>query len=73
MARQFSQSPTAAAGGDLGWVYEGQLPGELDNALQPMEVGQVSTAPIRSTGGYYILGLRERQEGIGTICPIRRR
>ncbi len=25
VARQFSQHPTAATGGDIGWVYDGQL------------------------------------------------
>ena len=68
VARQFSQSPTAAAGGDLGWVHQGQLPAELDAALQKMEAGQVSD-PIRSAGGYYIMGLHDRQEGMGTHVP----
>jgi peptidyl-prolyl cis-trans isomerase SurA len=68
VARQFSQSPTAAAAGDLGWVHQGQLPAELDDALQHLQVGAV-TPPIRSTGGYYILGLRDRQEGLGTKVP----
>jgi peptidyl-prolyl cis-trans isomerase SurA len=65
VARQFSQSPTAAAGGDMGWVHQGQLPTELDATLQKMAIGSVSP-PVRSNGGYYILGLRERQEAIGT-------
>jgi peptidyl-prolyl cis-trans isomerase SurA len=68
VARSVSQSPTAAAGGDLGWVHQGQLPAELDNALQKMAQGGV-TQPIRSTGGYYILGLRDRQEGINAKIP----
>jgi peptidyl-prolyl cis-trans isomerase SurA len=68
VARQFSQSPTAAAAGDLGWVHAGQLPTELDDALQHLQVGAI-TPPIRSTGGYYILGLRDRQEGLGTKIP----
>jgi peptidyl-prolyl cis-trans isomerase SurA len=65
VARQFSQHPTAASGGDMGWVHEGQLAPELNAALQKMEINAIS-APIRSTGGYYVLGLRERQEGLGT-------
>ena len=68
VARQFSQSPTAASGGDLDWVYQGQLPQEIDDALQHLQVGEVSP-PIRSLGGYYILGLRARQEGLGTKIP----
>jgi peptidyl-prolyl cis-trans isomerase SurA len=68
VARQFSQSPTAASGGDLGWVHQGQLPAEVDAKVQTMEIGQVSD-PIRSTGGYYIIGLRDRQEGINAKLP----
>ena len=65
VARQFSQHPTAATGGDMGWVHEGQLAAELNTALSKMDVGAISD-PIRSTGGWYVLGLRERQEPLGT-------
>jgi peptidyl-prolyl cis-trans isomerase SurA len=65
VARQFSQHPTAATGGDMGWVSDGQLASELNTALSKMEVGAISD-PIRSAGGWYILGLRERQEAMGT-------
>ena len=65
VARQFSQHPSAATGGDMGWINEGQLAPELNAALAKMEIGGISD-PIRSTGGYYILGLRERQEPLGT-------
>jgi len=65
VARQFSQHPSAATGGDMGWINDGQLAPELNAALGKLEVGAVSD-PIRSTGGYYVLGLRERQEPLGT-------
>lgn len=65
LARQFSQSPTAAQGGDIGWVHEGQLASELNAELGKMKAGMVSP-PIRSVGGYYILMLRQRQEPLGT-------
>lgn len=65
VARQFSQHPSAATGGDMGWINEGQLAPELNAALAKMEVGAISD-PIRSTGGYYIIALRERQEPMGT-------
>lgn len=65
VARQFSQSPSAAGGGDMGWVYEGQLAPELNAALAKMQPGEVSK-PIRGVGGYYIVMLRERQEPAGT-------
>lgn len=65
IAHQFSQSPSAAAGGDIGWVHEGQLAPELNAALTKMAANTVSE-PIRSIGGYYILALRQRQEPLGT-------
>jgi peptidyl-prolyl cis-trans isomerase SurA len=65
VARQFSQHPSAATGGDMGWINDGQLASELNKALSKMEAGAISD-PIRSTGGYYILALRERQEPLGT-------
>jgi peptidyl-prolyl cis-trans isomerase SurA len=68
VARQFSQNPAAAQGGDLGFVQAGQLPTELDSALKTMHPGDVSQ-PIRSTGGYYILYYRERKEPAGTKVP----
>jgi peptidyl-prolyl cis-trans isomerase SurA len=65
VARQFSQSPSAASGGDIGWVHEGQLAPELNTALTKMTVNSLSP-PIRSIGGYYIISLRARQEPLGT-------
>jgi len=65
VARQFSQHPSAATGGDMGWINEGQLAPELNAALAKLEIGAI-TDPIRSTGGYYILALAERQEPLGT-------
>jgi len=65
VARQFSQHPSAATGGDMGWVSEGELAPELNAALAKLAVGEISTA-IRSTGGYYVIALRERQEPLGT-------
>ncbi|HWY63791.1 MAG TPA: peptidylprolyl isomerase [Rhizomicrobium sp.] len=65
VARQFSQHPSAATGGDMGWINDGQLAPELNIALAKMGVGAISE-PIRSTGGYYVLALRERQEPLGT-------
>jgi peptidyl-prolyl cis-trans isomerase SurA len=61
VAGQFSQSPSAAGGGDIGWVLQGQLPDELDHALLDLRPGQIA-GPIRAEGGYYILLLRDRRE-----------
>jgi peptidyl-prolyl cis-trans isomerase SurA len=68
VARQFSQNPTAAQGGDLGWMADGQLPQALNDVLRTMEPGNVSP-PIRGPGGYYILFLRGKQAPAGTKIP----
>jgi peptidyl-prolyl cis-trans isomerase SurA len=68
IARQFSQSPSAAEGGDIGLIYDGQLAPELNAALEQMKTGDISQ-PIRSTGGYFILQLRQRLEAVGTKVP----
>jgi len=65
LAHQFSQNPAAAQGGSIGWVHEGQLSPELNDALVRMTQGQVSP-PVRAAGGYYILQLAARQEPVGT-------
>ncbi len=64
LARQFSQGATAAAGGDVGWVQPGQLPAEVESALERLNPGEIS-APIRSVGGFYIVLLRDRRKIMG--------
>lgn len=68
VARTVSQNPTAAEGGDLGYVTANQLPPELEAAVKEMKVGQIS-APVRGPGGYYLLGLREVQMPQGYKPP----
>jgi len=60
LAQQFSQSPTAAVGGDLGWIGAGELEAELDRAVARMQPGEVSE-PIRTLSGYTILILRDQR------------
>lgn len=58
----FEAAVTANTGGELGWLREGDLPGELEATLQTMEPGTVS-APIRGEAGYHIFFLHERDTG----------
>src|SRR5207253_931573 len=59
---QFSQSATAAVGGDIGWVRPDQLPPELAKAAAQLKPGELS-APIRTAGGYYLLLVVDRRTG----------
>lgn len=62
VARQFSAAPSAAAGGDLGWITSGELRPELQAIVDRLAPGQVSM-PVRTPEGVYIVALRERREG----------
>jgi peptidyl-prolyl cis-trans isomerase SurA len=62
IAQQFSQSATAAVGGDLGWVRPDQLPPELAAAAAPLKPGELSP-PVRTNSGYYLLLVLDRRNG----------
>jgi peptidyl-prolyl cis-trans isomerase SurA len=64
VAQQFSQSPTAAVGGDIGWVRPEQLSPELGKAVAQMRPGELSP-PIRTGAGYYLLLVLDRRSGKG--------
>lgn len=65
VARQFSASPTAATGGDVGWITAGEMPPEVDAALEQMRPGQLSQ-PIAVRDGVYIVYMRDRRAGAST-------
>lgn len=60
IASQFSQSATAAVGGDIGWVLEGELPGEIEAVLARMQPGRIAP-PVRTFDGYSIVLLIDRR------------
>ncbi|HML09309.1 MAG TPA: peptidylprolyl isomerase [Stellaceae bacterium] len=62
IAQQYSQSATAAVGGDLGWLRSDQLSPDLAAAVANMKPGELSQ-PIRSGGGYYLLLVLDRRNG----------
>ena len=64
IARQFSQSASSAAGGDLGWILENQLPADVREVVVGMTPGSMSP-PIDVIGGYKLILLRDRRIGFG--------
>ena len=60
VARQFSALPSAANGGDAGWLVSGEMPPEIEHAVETLKPGQTSDAiPVRD--GVYIVQLREKR------------
>jgi|DewCreStandDraft_4_1066084.scaffolds.fasta_scaffold03845_5 peptidyl-prolyl cis-trans isomerase SurA len=61
-AAKYSQDPSAARGGWLGFFRKGALSEELDSAIGALEEGQVSE-PILTQAGVHIVRLEERTTG----------
>ncbi len=66
VARQFSNSPSAGNGGEVGWISTGEMAPEVDRALESLRPGQLSP-PIPVKDGVYILLLRDRRAGGTTM------
>ena len=62
LAIAISADQTALQGGDLGWRKMAQLPGVFIEAVEKLEIGQISE-PIRSDAGYHLIKLYERKGG----------
>lgn len=60
LARNFSQEPSAAQGGDLGWVRAQELGRKLASAVQQMSPGDLA-GPIQTEDGFHILLLRDKR------------
>lgn len=60
LARQYSQTGTASTGGDMGFLFEGQMEAEIEKAVKTLKTGQIA-GPVRGAGGYYILRLADRR------------
>lgn len=58
----FAERAAELGGGDLGWLNEGDLPKQLEQALLPLRAGEISQ-PVRGTSGFHLFYLVERQVG----------
>ncbi len=73
VAKKFSQGPTAADGGELGFFKRGVLAKELEDKTFSMKGGEV-TDPIRTKQGFVILKVVEHDaEGIPPFKDIENR
>ena len=62
LARQVSQGPGAASGGDLGWVKKGTMPIDLERVAFALVPGQ-NSGLIRAKTGWIILKADDRRTG----------
>jgi peptidyl-prolyl cis-trans isomerase SurA len=59
-----SRAPSAARGGDVGWVSALRMPPDLQAAMAELEVGEVSR-PLNTPGGISILKLVDKRASSG--------
>ncbi|MFN7227289.1 MAG: peptidylprolyl isomerase [Holosporales bacterium] len=72
LAREFSSAPTAAAGGELGWILAEEIDKKRFDALRNLPSGAVAK-PLREDGGITLLWLRGRRLlGGGEGAPLTR-
>jgi peptidyl-prolyl cis-trans isomerase SurA len=64
VATQFSGLPTAAAGGDAGWLAASEMRPEVAAVVQELRPGQLSR-PIQVPDGAYIVYLRDKRSAGG--------
>ena len=66
VAQQFSDTPSAANGGEIGWLLTGQMRPEVAQVAQALSPGQLSR-PFRVPGGLMIIALIDEREGTTAI------
>lgn len=62
LARQHSKDPTAAQGGDLGYVVLEAVAPEIGSVMFSLPMGQVTAYPVNSVAGYFIVRIEGRRQ-----------
>ena len=61
LAKSYSEGTEAKEGGEMGWVEQGQLLGEIDKEVFSLKAGEV-TGPIKSSLGYHLFKVVDRKQ-----------
>ena len=70
LARVHSDDATAARGGELDWVYQGDTVPDFERAYLELKISEVSE-PVRTPFGYHLIQVLERRSA--DMSPERRR
>lgn len=60
LARLYSNDLSAAKGGDLGWLYQGDTVPDFERAMDALKPGEFS-APVQSPFGWHLIQVLERK------------
>ncbi len=61
-ARQESDGPSGPQGGDLGSWDKGRMVPEFDEAVQGLDIGEITEEPVETAFGYHIIRRNEVEE-----------
>ena len=62
LAQTYSDCPSAAQGGDLGYFSRGQMVPEFEEAAFALEIGEVSE-PVLTEFGYHLIRVDDKRDG----------
>lgn len=65
-AKSHSTGPSAPRGGDLGTFGKNQMVKEFSDAAFALKAGEMTPKPVKTTFGYHIIYVAEKQDG-GTV------
>jgi peptidyl-prolyl cis-trans isomerase SurA len=60
MARLHSEDGSASRGGELGWISPGDTVPEFEQAMNALQIGQVSE-PVQTPFGFHLIQVQERR------------
>lgn len=66
LAKKYSEDGSAPNGGELGWMSPGDLVPEFEQAMNRLQIGEVSN-PVKTEFGWHLIQVLERREGQLTI------
>ena len=61
-AKEYSSCPSKQNGGNLGKFGRGQMVPEFDSAVFTMEVGEITSVPVKTQFGYHLIKLISKGE-----------
>ena len=62
IAKEFSEGPTKARGGDLGFFAKGRMVPDFEKAAFAMKIGEISK-PVKTRFGWHIIKVEEKKDG----------
>ena len=66
LAKKYSEDGSAQNGGELGWMSPGDLVPEFEQAMNRLQIGEVSN-PVKTEFGWHLIQVLDRREGQLTV------